>query len=287
MTLVNMNQMLNKASEGGYAVCAFNVDHMEMIRAVVEAAEAEQAPVIIQVEFNHSREMGLEIFTTVGKLFARRSNLPVALHLDHGTTIDDCKACLDAGFTSVMFDASTRSYLENVKGTQAVVELAKAYDASVEGAVGYIPGVGDNPDEFPLSDPQEVQDYCDMTGVDCVSVSIGNVHYMQDELLQLDFERLKEIRRRVVVPLVLHGGAAVTDQDMKKMVALGISKYNIMYKIHKAFLLGVKDNLDRLNDEVVPGKYLVASYPTLRHGLDATVADCRSKIRLLGGSGKA
>jgi fructose-bisphosphate aldolase class II len=282
-----MNQMLSKASEAGYAVCAFNVDHMEMIRALVEAAEAEQAPVIIQIEFNHGREMGLEVFTTVGKLFAERSNLPVALHLDHGTTLDGCKACLDAGFTSVMFDASDRSLLENVKMTQAVVELAQAYDTSVEGAVGYIPSVMDNPDECLLSDPQEVQEYCEMTGVDCVSVAIGNVHYMQDELLHLDFERLQEIRRRVTVPLVLHGGAAVTDQDMKKSVALGISKYNIMYKIHKAFLLGTKESLDHLNDEVTPGKYLVASYPTLRYGLDAAVADCRSKIRILGSSGKA
>ena len=124
MTLVNMNQMLNKASKEGYAVCAFNVDNMEMMRAVVEAAEAEQAPVIIQIEYNHGREMGFEIFTTVGKLFAGRSNLPVALHLDHGTTIDGCKACLDAGFTSVMFDATARSFPENVKMTQAVVELA-------------------------------------------------------------------------------------------------------------------------------------------------------------------
>ena len=125
-----------------------------------------------------------------------------------------------------------------------------------------------------------------MTGVDCVSIAVGNVHYMQDELLHFDFERLQEIRRRVAVPLVLHGGAAVSDQDMKKSVALGISKYNIMYKIHKAFLLGMKENLDHLNEEVIPGKYLAAAYPTLRQGLDATLAAYSSKIRLLGGSGR-
>jgi fructose/tagatose bisphosphate aldolase len=95
-----MNQMLSKASEESYAVCGFYVDHMEMIRSVVEAAEAEQAPVIIQIEFNHGLEMGFEISTTVGKLFVGRSNLPVALHLDHGTTIDSCKASLDADFHS-------------------------------------------------------------------------------------------------------------------------------------------------------------------------------------------
>jgi fructose-bisphosphate aldolase class II len=287
MTLENMNEMLRKASQEGYAVCAFNVDNMELIRAVVEAGEAENAPVIVQVEQTHGEEMGLKAFTTVGKLFAENTHIPVALHLDHGTSVEACKECLDAGFTSVMIDASAKTYRENVSLTHRVVELAKEYGASVEGAVGYLPEVGDSDEVLDFSDPEEVGRYCEATGVDCVSIAIGNVHYMQDEFLKVNFELLEEIRKRVDVPLALHGGAAVTDVDMKRLARLGISKYNIMYKVHKAFLQGLRQSLDNLNDEVAPGKYLVAAYPTIRHGLDDAVADCRSKIRLLGGSGKA
>jgi fructose-bisphosphate aldolase class II len=287
MTLLNMNEMLTKASLGGYAVCAFNVDNMELIRAVVEAAEAENAPVIVQIAYTHGKEMGLTAFTAVGKLFAETTHVPIALHLDHGTSIEECKECLEAGFTSVMIDASSKSYQENVSLTRKVVELAKEYDASVEGAVGYIPEPEDNEVELVLSDPKEVQHYCETTGVDCVSIAIGTVHYMREEPLKISFEILQDIRNRVDAPLVLHGGAALTDEDMKRVVRLGISKYNVMYKTHKAFLMGVKESLDSLNEEVAPGKYLVAAFPTIRHGLDYAVADCQSKIRLLGGSGKA
>ena len=105
--------------------------------------------------------------------------------------------------------------------------------------------------------------------------------------MTLLFEILQEIRNRVDAPLVLHGGAALTDEDMKRAVRLGISKYKVMYKTHKAFLLGMKESLNSLNEEIAPGKYLVAAFPTIRHGLDYAVADCQSKIRLLGGSGEA
>ena len=287
MTLVNMNNMLKKASLEGYAVLAFNVDNMELIRAVVEAAEAENAPVIIQITYNHGQVMGFTAFTTVGRLFAENTHIPIALHLDHGTSTEGCKECLDAGFTSVMIDASSKPFRENVSLTQKVVELAKGYAASVEGAAGYIPELEDSEAELVLSNPKEVRHYCEMTGVDCVSIAIGTVHYMQEEPLKIDYEILQEIKDCVNIPLVLHGGAAITEEDMKRAVQLGISKYNAMYKTHKAFLQGMKESLINQNEEVAPGKYLVASYPTIRHGLDYAVAECRSKIRLLGGSGKA
>lgn len=286
MALVNMNQMLKRASNEGYAVVAFNVDNMELIRAVVEAAEAENSPVIIQIAYNHGKEMGFSSFTTVGKLFAETTHIPVSLHLDHGPSIEACKECLDAGFTSVMIDCSSKSFIENVELTRQVVEIAKRFNASVEGSAGYIPEPDDKNGEIALSDPEQVQQYCDMSGVDCVSISIGNVHYMQQEPLKIEYELLQEIRKRVDTPLVLHGGVAVTEDDMRRMVSMGISKYNVMYKTHKAFLKGIRVSLDNLNEEVVPGKYVIAANPTIRSGLDYAVAECRSKIQLLGGSGK-
>jgi fructose-bisphosphate aldolase class II len=282
-----MNQMLAQASYEGYAVAAFNVDNMELIWAVIEAAEAENAPVVVQIAYDHGLEMGFPAFSTVGKLFAETTHIPAALHLDHGTTVEGCRRCLDAGFTSVMIDGSTKPFHKNVTLTKEVVELAEVYNASVEGAAGYIPEADDDISTLVHSNPELVGEYCEKTGVDCVSIAIGNAHYMQEQPLKINFKLLQEIRERVDTPLVLHGGAAVTEGDMKQMVSMGISKYNVMYKTHKAFLGGLKVSLDNQDEEVAPGKYLIAAYPTIRCGLDDAVADCRSKIRLLGSSGKA
>lgn len=291
MALVNMREMLEKARRGSYCVCAFNVDNLELIRAVVEAAEMEESPVIIEILEPCVKEIGPELFAMVARSFAESVNVPVAVHLDHGLSVETCKRCLDAGFTSVMIDSSFKPFEENVSDTKAVVEYAKKYDATVEGEIGQVAGLEAGPENLDkdvvFSDPEEVAEYCKKSGVDCVGVSIGTVHYMRKDPLNLNFGLLREIRETVDIPLVLHGGAAVTDDDMKTAVELGICKYNIMYKGYKAFLAGMKESLDNLNEEVVPGKLMVFPYRTIRNGLDFAVEEYRSKIRLLGGSGKA
>jgi len=285
MPLVDTRAMLTKATRQRYAVCAFNVECFELAVAVVEAAEEESAPVILSVVEPAMRAMGPKRFADFARGLAEDATVPVALHLDHGPSIEVVKECLDLGFTSVMIDASSKPLEENIRITLEVMKLAERYGASVEGEVGYVPGIEDKAD-VPTADaaytsPEEARVYCRETGVHALAVSIGTVHYMVKQPLKLDFDLLTEIRNAVSVPLVLHGGAAVVDKDMVAVVERGIAKYNIAYKPYRAFLYGLKDALDNLSEEVAPGKLFVSPAAIMESGIRAAKDEMASKIRLL------
>jgi fructose-bisphosphate aldolase, class II len=291
MSVLNTEEFLKNASEQRYALCAYNVDTLDYIRAVVDAAEEEQAPIIIETVEQAIEAMGLKCFSKVAREMAEEASVPVGIHLDHGSSLDWVKACLDVGFTSVMIDASHKPLKDNIMITREVVRLAEKYGAFTEGEIGHVPGIEERA-EGPQSDlvytePEEAAAYCRESGVQSLAVSIGTVHYMKKQPLKLDFHLLDRIRTVVQVPLVLHGGAAVTDSDMRMAVEHGIVKYNIAYKGFKAYLTGLERGLKDIKEEILPGKLFVFPSEVIQAGVKIAKEEIRSKIRLLGGNGKA
>ncbi len=291
MSLLNTKAALKRATEEKYCLCAFNVDSLEYTPAIVQAAQEEHAPIIIEVNEVSLAGMGLKYFAMMTRYLAEDASTPVGIHLDHGSSVDTIKACLDAGFTSVMIDASKQPLKDNIRITQKVVELAKKYGAFTEGEIGHVPGLRETSEgpksELAYTDPAEAKTYCQESGVHSLAVSIGTVHYMRKEPLQLDFALLARIREMVDVPLVLHGGAAVPEPDMQKAVKYGIVKYNIAYKGYRAYLNGLAQGLRDVKEEVLPGKIFVYPSQVIKAGVESAKAEVRSKIRLLGSNGKA
>lgn len=291
MSLLNTEASLKRATEEKYCLCAFNVDSLEYMPAIVQAAEEEGAPIIMEANEVAIAGMGLKYFAMVARQRAESASVPVGIHLDHGSSIDSVKACLDAGFTSVMIDASKKPLEENIRITQAVVDLAKKYGAYTEGEIGHVPGIREKSEgpgsELVSTDPAEAEIYCRESGVQSLAVSIGTVHYMRKEPILLDFPLLARIRKVVDVPLVLHGGAAVPDADMQKAVQYGIVKYNIAYKGYRAYLQGLSQGLKDIKEEVLPGKIFLYPSQVIKAGLESAKSEIRSKIKLLGANGKA
>ncbi|MCR4424920.1 MAG: class II fructose-bisphosphate aldolase [Firmicutes bacterium] len=291
MPLARVVDMLKTATERKYAICAFNVECFDVARAAIEAAEAERAPVIVEAVEPALRSMGLTHIANYVRRLAEEASVPIGLHLDHGGSLDIVRECLEAGFTSVMIDASHLSLEENIRVSSIAVRMGRDYGACVEGEIGRVPGLeAEGPSEGgdrSYTDPAEAAEYCERSGIDCLAVSIGTVHYMRRVPLELDIDLLHRIRKAVRVPLVLHGGAAVVDDDMRTVVQAGICKYNIAFKPYKAFVTGLRNALDNLQEEVSPGKLWVSPAAIMQAGREAAKAEMRSKIRLLGGSGQA
>ena len=295
MPLVTLREILPRAKRDGYAIGAFNVDNLELVGAVIEVAEEENAPVIVEIGERELRKIGVPFFAALAKERAIKSQVPVAVHLDHGRSPDLISECLEAGFSSVMFDGSARSIEENIQMTKEVVRMAGKYGASVEAEVGRVPGiegvtettVSSNAENVVFTDLEEAYKLVEETEVDALAVSIGTAHYMRREPFRLNFELLKELSCSIDTPLVLHGGAAVTDEDMRCCVELGICKYNIAFKVYKAFVSGIDRALSELVEEIVPGRLVVSPASIIESGLVSAREEIRQKIRILGSTGKA
>ena len=227
--LVNLNDVLKKAQKEHYGVGLFNTTDTDMLQAVIEAAEELNSPVVIGTA---------EVLLPFGELkliapsviaAAKRAKVPVVVHYDHGLTFDRCMEALKLGFSSVMFDGSTKDYETNLKETQEIVKIAHSFGASVEGEIGHV-GMADAGDES-LTDmyttPEEAKAYVDATGVDALAVAIGSAHGVYKKKPMLNIQRLKEIRATIDTPLVLHGGSGLSDDDFKNTVREGIAKVNI------------------------------------------------------------
>ena len=227
--LVNLNDVLKKAQKEHYGVGLFNTTDSDMLQAVIEAAEELNSPVVIGTA---------EVLLPFGELkliapsviaAAKRAKVPVVVHYDHGLTFDRCMEALKLGFSSVMFDGSTKDYETNLKETQEIVKIAHSFGATVEGEIGH---VGLASDEFEsLTDmyttPEEAEAYINATGVDALAVAIGSAHGVYKKKPMLNIERLKQIRAKVDTPLVLHGGSGLSDDDFKNTIREGIAKVNI------------------------------------------------------------
>lgn len=229
MSLVTMRSLLEKAEAGNYAVGAFSVGNMEMVMGAVRAAEETGTDIILQIAEKRLANSPLHLMAPMMVEAAKQAKVGVAVHLDHGLTMDCVKKALFYGFTSVMLDGSLLSYEDNIKVTKQVVAEAAEYGATVEAELGVVGGnEGDTAvHRITCTDPSVARDFCDRTGIDALAVAIGNAHGNYPVLPELRFDVLKEIDKTTDIPLVLHGGTGITDEMFRRAISLGIRKINI------------------------------------------------------------
>ncbi len=229
MPLVNMSELLSNAQKDNYGVGAFSVANMEMVMGAIKAAEELQSPIILQIAQVRLLYSPLALIGPLMVAAAKEAKVPVAIHLDHGLDIDTVKQALEIGFTSVMIDASHLPIEKNIEMVQKVKAIADNYGADVEGEVGILSGSEDGSVNHKAlySHPDEVEKLYERTHLDAIALSIGNTHGIYKEAPQLDFEILTQAKKRVPIPLVLHGGSGISDEDFRKCITLGIRKINI------------------------------------------------------------
>lgn len=282
--LVSSKELLLDAQQGGYAVGAFNTNNLEITHAIVRAAEAQRAPVLIQVSAGAIKYAGIEYLSEIVRTHARQSSVPIALHLDHGPSLETVMLCLRHGFTSIMRDASKLLFEDNVAEIHKVVEIAHAVDVPVEAELGRIAGVEEHvvvsEREKAMTDPEEAATFVEASGCDFLAVSIGNAHGFYKGEPQLDFDRLRAIRDQVEVPLVLHGASGIPDAQLSTAIELGICKINIDTELRDAFARSVRQTLAEHPQEIDPRKILGPA-------IDAMQAVVERKIRSFGSQGKA
>ena len=227
--LVKMTELLKFADERNIAVGAFSVGNMEMVIGAVRAAEETETPIILQIAEKRLKQSPLELMAPMMISAAQRAKVPIAVHLDHGLTLDCVKSALDFGFTSVMLDASLLPIDENIRLTRTVRELADKTGATVESELGVVGGnEGDSAEhKIQCTDPDIAERFVNETGIDCLAVAIGNAHGNYPVLPELRFDVLEEIRNRVSIPLVLHGGTGISPEQFRRAISLGIRKINI------------------------------------------------------------
>lgn len=232
MALVTLKELTARAIPGKYAVGMFNTLNLEMVKGVLSAAEELRSPVIIAVAEVHETYNPLSLIGPILVQAARKANVPVAVHLDHGVTLGAIRTALDIGFSSVMYDGSTLDYETNIANTREVVELAHAAGASVEAELGHVGGSeagteDENHHEAFYTDVEQAADFVARTGCDALAVAIGTVHGVYRMQPRLDLERLQSIRDRVQLPIVLHGGSGLSDSDFQNCINSGVGKINI------------------------------------------------------------
>lgn len=257
MALVTTKEMLLDAQKKGYAVGAFNVENMEMVMAVVSAAEETKSPVIMQTTPSTVKYADFDYFYANAKVAAEKASVPVAIHLDHGNSFDLAMKAYRTGYTSIMIDGSHSSFEENIALTKSVVDVCKNGNVPVEAELGKVGGKEDDLDggDGGYTDPLEAKEFVEKTGVDSLAVAIGTAHGVYKGEPKLDLDRLSEIREVVDIPLVLHGTSGVPDEVVTECVNRGICKVNYATDLRIAFTKGVKKVLEENPDTIDPKKY--------------------------------
>ncbi|MCM3747235.1 ketose-bisphosphate aldolase [Paenibacillus pasadenensis] len=284
MSLVSSTPLLQAARANGYAVTAFNVHTLEMLQAVVEAATELNAPVILQSTMGTVKHLGADYIVTAARVAASKTHVPVALHLDHCHEFEMIVQCIRAGYTSIMIDASMKPFAENVADTKRIVELAAAIGINVEAELGKVGGVEDDitveDHEATLADPDECAQFVAATGVATLAPAIGTAHGIYKGEPNIDFDRIGRIASRVKVPLVLHGGSGIPEEQVKRAIALGMAKMNVATELRIVFSDAIKkvfaDN-PAVDD---PRHYLKPAKDALREA-------AKEKIRMCGAVGRA
>lgn len=245
--LVNLNEVLKKAQKGKYAVGLFNTTDTDMLQAVIEAAEESNSPVILGTAEVLLPYGELKLIAPSVIAAAMRASVPVVVHYDHGLTFERCLEALQLGFSSVMFDGSAKAYGQNIEETKEIVKIAHAFGASVEGEIGHVgeAAQGDESLENMYTTVAEAKEYLENTGVDALAVAIGSAHGVYKKKPKLNIERLKEIADAVSVPLVLHGGSGLSDDDFKNTIREGIAKVNIFTDLCLAGERAMKDGAEK------------------------------------------
>ena len=280
--LVNMKEMLENAKKGKYAVPQFNINNLEWTRFILEECQSNNSPVILGVSEGAAKYMGG--FKTVADMVKDlieylNIDVPVCLHLDHGSSLFTCKSAISSGFTSVMIDASKYDLDKNIEITKEVVSYSQKYNVTVEGEIGHV-----GSDKFPDNEGimyAEVDDcvkYCQETGIDFLAPALGSVHGLYKGEPKLDFNRMLEISKITNKPLVLHGGTGIDDEKIKKSISCGIAKININTELQIAWSNAVKE---KINDD-----NLYDPRKIIKLGEDELKTCVRNKIILLGSNNK-
>lgn len=275
--LVNMNEILTEAKEGKYGVGFFNAVNVEMARAVIETAEELRAPVMVGTAEILLPVMSLEHVAEYLIPMAQKASVPVCVHYDHGLTFEKCMEALHLGFTSVMYDCSTEDYEVNIAKVAEMVKICHAMGVSVEGELGHVgdnEGAGkvENPSDY-FTNPDVALDYVQRTGVDSLAIAVGNAHGDYKFPPKLDFARIGKIAEMTGIPLVLHGGSGLSDEDFRIAVQKGICKVNIFTDIDKAGKAGIETGLQ------AGAKSMMELIP---YEMEAMKSVVRNKLELFG-----
>jgi len=242
MGLVDLGSVLHPAFKGGYGVGSFNVIDSNFVEAVIAAAENKNSPIIVSLAEVHFRCADIRSIAATTRALARESSVPVVLNLDHGLSLETIIKAVRYGFTSVMFDGSRLGYEDNVRSTREIAKICKAAGVSVEAELGAVGGaeagdIGGTADPEFFTDPDQAGDFVAATGIDALAVAIGNVHGKYRGEPFLDFDRLQKIREKSGVPLVLHGGSGISDDDFRRAVNCGIAKVNFYTEMARKALI--------------------------------------------------
>lgn len=291
MAIVNAKEMLLKATKEKYSVGAFNITNVIQMEAVVEAAIEKKVPLIIQVSVAPSKFLKPKVLAAVYRTLAESAPIPICLHLDHCTDVDFCRTCADAGYTNIMIDASKQVYEENIRQTKEVADYChRVGDISVEGELGTVSGVEDQievaEDEAALCDPETAVRFVEGTGIDILAPAIGTAHGIYKTANpKLDFDRFEKIfnlfnAKRQTIPLVIHGGTGLKPGVVKKLVALGGSKFNVSTDLKHALIDSTFEYISANREQYNPGKIDKATR-------EAIIRRINYWIELLGCAGKA
>ncbi len=283
MALTNMKSMLNRARDGGYAVGAFNILDYNSMKAVVETAAETSSPVIIQTSVKTILFWGYRPIVTWAEELAGESRIPVALHLDHCQDIQVIGSCIRAGWTSVMIDASSRPFAENLSLTREVLAIARPADVSVEAELGAIVGTEDDihvkEQDSHLADFDQAMEFCGELDLDCFAPAVGTAHGVYKGEPKIDFGLIERIAGATGLPLALHGGTGLSPAVFHRCISLGCAKVNISTQLKYAHINGFV-NYHNLHQEYNPLKPLEAQYQLIREAV-------LENIRLFGSEGKA
>jgi len=284
MPLENIKAMLERASNSGYAVGAFNILDYNSTKAVVQAAEDLNAPVIIQTSAKTVIFWGCRAIISWVKELAGTSKVPIALHLDHCRDLQLIADCIDAGWSSVMIDASSKPFEENLALSKRVVEMARPKDVTVEAELGAIVGVEDDihvkEQDAHLADPEQAVRFCAEVGPDCFAPAIGTAHGVYKGVPKIAYDLLEEVAARTAIPIALHGGTGLADDVFRKCISLGCAKVNISTQLKYAFIDGFVAYHNAHGTEYNPLKVINAQFNELKMGIV-------ENINLFGSAGKA
>ena len=282
--ILSTREMLLKAQREGYAVPAFNIHNMETLQVVAETAMEMKSPVIIAGTPSTIEDYaGPDYIKAMAEVAANKYDIPIAIHLDHFEDVEAIKRDIDIGFKSCMIDASKKPFEENISIVKDVVEYAHRYDAVVEAELGKLGGkeddlVVDEKDAM-YTNPDDAAEFVDKTNVDSLAISIGTAHGLYKGEPKLDFERLKEIRSKVSIPLVLHGASDVPDELVKEAISLGICKVNVATDLKIPFADAVKKFFNENSKESDPRKYMTPGKEAMKEIVKHKIEVCGSANR--------
>lgn len=282
MSLVSMNEFLPKAKKEKFAVGQFNINNLEYMHGITQAAKEEQSPFIFGASPGLIRFMGIKNLVAIARNAANETGLPIALHLDHGTNFELAVECIREGFSSVMFDGSRYPLEENIHITKQVVAMAHAVGVSVEAELGTIGSAEDSQskENGAIVNPQEAIYFWQETRVDALAIAVGTAHGMYKGEPNIHFDIINHVSQAIKAPIVLHGGSGVPDEAIKKAISLGVSKINVNTENQIAGTNKVRELLNNNPDMFDPRKYLAPMR-------DAVTEVVRGKIRLFGSAYKA